>query len=61
MIILGDARNNALPEGAETLAQIRRRVRQVWWLNPESRSQWNSGDAVMDRYLPHCRWPAIAA
>ena len=55
VIILGDARNNALPEGAQTLAQIRRRVRQVWWLNPEARSQWNSGDAVMDRYLPYCR------
>lgn len=55
VIILGDARNNYLPEGAEVLQQIRRRVKQVWWLNPESRSRWNSGDAVMDRYLPHCR------
>ncbi|WP_339344121.1 VWA domain-containing protein [uncultured Alcanivorax sp.] len=55
VIILGDARNNYLPEGAEVLQQIRRRVKQVWWLNPEARSRWNSGDAVMDRYLPHCR------
>ena len=55
VIILGDARNNYLPDGAETLQAIRRRVKQVWWLNPESRSRWNSGDAVMDRYLPHCR------
>ncbi|MDX1803050.1 MAG: VWA domain-containing protein [Alcanivorax sp.] len=55
VIILGDARNNFLPDGADTLARIRRRVRQVWWLNPESPARWNSGDAVMDRYLPHCR------
>ena len=55
VIILGDARNNYLPDGAETLQAIRRRVKQVWWLNPEYRSRWNSGDAVMDRYLPHCR------
>ncbi|EKF74462.1 hypothetical protein A11A3_08575 [Alcanivorax hongdengensis A-11-3] len=55
VIVLGDARNNYLPDGAETLAQIRRRVKQVWWLNPEAPSRWNSGDAVMDRYLPHCR------
>ena len=55
VIILGDARNNALPDRAELLGQIRRRVKQVWWLNPEPRSQWNSGDAVMDSYLPHCR------
>lgn len=55
VIILGDARNNYLPDGAETLQAIRRRVKQVWWLNPEPRARWNSGDAVMDRYLPHCR------
>ena len=55
VIILGDARNNYLPERAELLGQIRRRVKQVWWLNPESRNQWNSGDAVMASYLPHCR------
>ncbi|MCG8394816.1 MAG: VWA domain-containing protein [Pseudomonadales bacterium] len=55
VIILGDARNNDLPDRAEVLGQIRRRVKQVWWLNPESRSRWNSGDAIMDRYLPHCR------
>lgn len=55
VIILGDARNNYLPERAELLAQIRRRVKQIWWLNPEARSQWNSGDAVMASYQPHCR------
>lgn len=55
VIILGDARNNYLPERAELLGQVRRRVKQIWWLNPESRGQWNSGDAVMASYLPHCR------
>lgn len=55
VIILGDARNNYLPERAELLGQVRRRVKQIWWLNPESRNQWNSGDAVMASYLPHCR------
>ncbi|MCK0155247.1 VWA domain-containing protein [Alcanivorax sp. S6407] len=55
VIILGDARNNYLPERAELLGQIRRRAKQVWWLNPEARRQWNSGDAVMASYLPHCR------
>lgn len=55
VIILGDARNNYQPDGAELLAQIQRRVKQVWWLNPQRRNQWNSGDAVMDRYLPYCR------
>jgi uncharacterized protein with von Willebrand factor type A (vWA) domain len=26
----------------------------VIWLNPEARALWNSGDSVMDAYLPSC-------
>ena len=55
VIILGDARNNDLPAGEQHLADIARRARQVFWLNPESPSRWNSGDAIMARYLPYCR------
>ncbi|MFP1680732.1 VWA domain-containing protein [Alloalcanivorax sp. C16-2] len=55
VIILGDARNNDLPAGERHLADIARRARQVFWLNPEPPSRWNSGDAIMARYLPYCR------
>lgn len=55
VIILGDARNNHLPDGAAYLEKVSRRVKQVWWLNPQASGQWNSGDAVMSRYQPHCR------
>ncbi len=55
VIILGDARNNDLPPGEHHLAEISRRARQVFWLNPESPSRWNSGDAIMARYQPYCR------
>lgn len=55
VIILGDARNNDLPAGEQHLAEISRRARQVFWLNPESPSRWNSGDAIMARYQPYCR------
>lgn len=55
VIILGDARNNDLPAGEQFLAEVSRRARQVFWLNPESESRWNSGDAIMGRYLPYCR------
>ena len=55
LIILGDARNNDLPAGERHLADIARRARQVFWLNPEPPSRWNSGDAIMARYLPYCR------
>ncbi|KAF0804750.1 hypothetical protein A6D6_02784 [Alcanivorax xiamenensis] len=55
VIILGDARNNDLPAGEEYLAEISRRARQVFWLNPEHPSRWNSGDAIMAKYEPYCR------
>jgi uncharacterized protein with von Willebrand factor type A (vWA) domain len=24
------------------------------WLNPERRSEWNTGDSIMDVYTPSC-------
>ncbi len=55
VIILGDARNNDLPAGEQHLAEVSRRAKQVFWLNPEPPSRWNSGDAIMARYQPYCR------
>jgi len=26
----------------------------VYWLNPERRAQWNTGDSLMSVYEPHC-------
>jgi uncharacterized protein with von Willebrand factor type A (vWA) domain len=55
VIIAGDARNNYLPTGAATLADIARRARAIYWLNPEPRAQWNATDSVLGAYAPHCR------
>ena len=55
VIILGDARNNELPAEQQLLGHIGRRCRQVFWLNPEARSRWGSGDSVMPAYQPYCR------
>ena len=55
VIILGDARNNELPAEQHLLGHIGRRCRQVFWLNPEARSRWGSGDSVMPLYQPYCR------
>jgi uncharacterized protein len=55
VIILGDARNNELPPQQELLEHIGRRCRQLFWLNPESRLRWGSGDSVMPIYQPYCR------
>jgi uncharacterized protein with von Willebrand factor type A (vWA) domain len=54
LIITGDARNNYRPPRAEILDEISRKARAVYWLNPEPRSYWDSGDSVMGRYTPYC-------
>lgn len=54
VLITGDARNNYRPVGAEHLAQIARRARAVFWLNPEPERFWDTGDSVMSSYRPWC-------
>lgn len=55
VIILGDGRTNFYEPGTGDLAQVAKRVKQLYWLNPEVRSQWSEGDSEMRRYAPHCR------
>jgi len=54
VLIFGDARGNFRPAEEATLAKIARRAGAVYWLNPESRAQWNTGDSLMSAYEPHC-------
>lgn len=52
VIMLGDARNNYGDPRLELLETIYRRAGRVYWLNPEARNRWGSGDSEMLRYLP---------
>ncbi|CAN5817108.1 VWA domain-containing protein [soil metagenome] len=54
IIITGDARNNYRQPHAELLGEIARQARGVYWLNPEPRSYWDTGDSVMSRYAQWC-------
>lgn len=54
VIILGDGRNNYYDPRPEVLAEISARAKQVLWLNPEPKSQWQEGDAEMARFTPYC-------
>ena len=54
VIITGDARNNYRPPRGQLLEEISRKARAVYWLNPEPRSYWDTGDSVMGRYEPSC-------
>lgn len=54
VLILGDARNNYHQAHAEVIADLHLRAKAVYWLNPEPRSYWNSGDSIVGQYAPHC-------
>jgi uncharacterized protein with von Willebrand factor type A (vWA) domain len=53
VLVLGDARNNYRAANTWVLAELRRRARRVYWLNPEPRAQWDSGDSIASEYAPH--------
>jgi uncharacterized protein with von Willebrand factor type A (vWA) domain len=54
VIVLGDARNNYHAVQPWALAEVARRSRHVWWLNPEPRAYWDTGDSVLAQYGAHC-------
>jgi uncharacterized protein len=54
VIITGDARNNYRPPQDDLLAELAAKARAVYWLNPEPRSYWDTGDSVMSKYARWC-------
>jgi uncharacterized protein with von Willebrand factor type A (vWA) domain len=54
VIITGDARNNYRTNRREVLEGISHRARSLFWLNPENRKYWDTGDSVMSAYTPSC-------
>lgn len=54
LILLGDARNNYHASGAWVLKAVRERARHLYWLNPEPRSYWDTGDSIASEYAGYC-------
>ncbi|MCX3061994.1 vWA domain-containing protein [Streptomyces beihaiensis] len=50
VFVLGDARTNQMDPGLAALRRIARMARRTYWLNPEPRSQWDTGDSVAGAY-----------
>ncbi len=53
VLLLGDARNNYHASQAWVVKNIRQKARHVYWLNPEPRSYWNTGDSIVGDYGTH--------
>jgi uncharacterized protein with von Willebrand factor type A (vWA) domain len=54
VIVLGDARTNYHDPAERIVQALGKRAAHVYWLNPEPRAAWDSGDSVIGRYAPYC-------
>lgn len=54
VIVAGDARNNYQEPGVGALASVAAAADAVYWLNPEPRAYWDTGDSVISLYAPVC-------
>jgi hypothetical protein len=54
VLLLGDGRNNYHASRAWILSEIRHKARHLYWLNPEPRAYWGSGDSIVGAYAAHC-------
>jgi hypothetical protein len=54
ILLLGDARSNYHSPEAWVVKELRKRARHVYWLNPEPRSYWGSGDSIVEQYAQFC-------
>ncbi|MGH9126675.1 MAG: vWA domain-containing protein [Acidimicrobiales bacterium] len=54
VMILGDARNNYHSSEAWVVQELAKRARHLYWLNPEPRSYWDTGDSIVGQYGVFC-------
>ncbi len=54
VLVLGDARNNYHASQSWILKEVQHRARKVYWLDPEPRAYWDTGDSIVGEYGNHC-------
>jgi hypothetical protein len=54
VLVLGDARNNYHASQSWILKEVQQRARKVYWLDPEPRAYWDTGDSIVGEYGNHC-------
>ena len=50
LLVLGDARSNYSDLSLPVLKELAGAARHAWWLNPEHRRHWDTGDSAAGRY-----------
>ncbi|MGE5404037.1 MAG: VWA domain-containing protein [Candidatus Saccharibacteria bacterium] len=54
VLIFGDARTNWFSSRTEILRDLQKKVRHIYWFNPEGEHEWNTGDSSMNVYKKYC-------
>jgi uncharacterized protein with von Willebrand factor type A (vWA) domain len=52
LLVLGDARNNYRAPGTAALSAVVKKAKHAYWLNPEPRPYWDTGDSAVSQYAP---------
>nr|WP_248492349.1 VWA domain-containing protein [Tsukamurella sp. PLM1] len=60
VLIVGDGRSGGRPDGADDLAELRRRVHRLAWVTPEPERYWAQATCAMPSYREHCDGVVIA-
>ncbi|MGH8823876.1 MAG: VWA domain-containing protein [Jiangellaceae bacterium] len=54
VIVCGDARSHDRRSAAPAMAELARRSRRLYWLDPEPRGEWNLADSDLALYEMYC-------
>ena len=54
VLLLGDARNNYHATQSWVVKEMQHRARHVYWMNPEPKSYWDTGDSIISEYASYC-------
>ena len=54
LLVIGDARNNYRLVEGELLNEINKKFEKIYWLNPEKKEYWSTGDSIVNHFEPIC-------
>lgn len=54
VLIAGDARSHDRPPATDSIAEMGRSARRLYWFNPEEEAEWRTQDSQMDTYRRFC-------
>ena len=50
LIVIGDARNNYRNISQDLIDSLGKKYKKIFWINPEQRKYWNTGDSQMLKF-----------